>query len=111
MAVDKRIEKRNTTKNFLVDRYIEGTMTEDFKKYIDMLDTIINDKSVPRNIRHSSEKMKATLSNEKEPSLHRTAKVISELDIIGNDINIPLHTRTTIWGLSSQLESIFANQK
>ena len=77
---------------------------EDIKKYIDALDTIIDDESVPKNIRRSAEKMKKILSDEKEPSSKRTAKVISELEIIGNDINIPMHTRTKVWGLTSQLE-------
>ena len=84
---------------------------EDIKKYIDKLDTIINDKSVPKNIRYRTEKMKNILSNEKEPVLKRTSKVISELEIIGNDANIPFHTRTMVWGLSSQLESMFMGQK
>jgi uncharacterized protein (UPF0147 family) len=50
--------------------------------------------------------MKKILSNEKEPPLKRTAKVVSELEHIANDPNIPFHTRTMVWGLSSQLESL-----
>lgn len=79
---------------------------EDIKKYIAILDIIINDESVPRNIKRSTENMKKIISNEKESLLNRVAKVIQKLDIIGNDDNIPLHTRTMVWGLSSQLESI-----
>ena len=84
---------------------------EDIKKCIETLDTIIGDQSVPKNIRRNAEKMKKILSNEKEPPLKRTAMVISELDVIGNDVNIPLHTRTTVWGLSTQLENIIANKQ
>jgi uncharacterized protein len=81
-------------------------MLEDMRTYINTLDTIIKDDSVPKNIRRSAENMKKTLSNEKEPRLQRAAKVASELENIGNDPNIPFHTRTIVWGLSSQLESI-----
>jgi len=86
-----------------------GIMSEDIKKYIDILDTIINDESVPKNIRRRTEKMKKILLNEKESSSERNAKVISELEIVGNDANIPFHTRTMVWGLSSQLESVSAS--
>lgn len=84
-------------------------MLEDVKtiaQCIDKLDIIINDESVPKNIRRSVENMKKILSNEKEPSSKRAAKVAYELENIGNDHNIPLHTRTMVWGLSSQLENI-----
>lgn len=78
---------------------------------IGTLDTITNDESVPKNIRRSAENMKRILSDDKEPSLKRVAKVASELENIGNDPNIPFHTRTTIWGLSSRLESITVNKR
>jgi uncharacterized protein (UPF0147 family) len=84
-------------------------MLEDTKiivQCVDTLGTIIGDVSVPKNIRRSAENMRKILSNEKEPLLERTAKVISELENVGNERNIPFHTRTIVWGLSSQLESI-----
>ncbi len=72
----------------------------------DVLDRIVNDDSVPRNIRRNADNMKNILLNEKEPPSVRAAMVISRLDDIGNDPNVPIHTRTLIWGLSSQLEAI-----
>ncbi|MBU4373791.1 MAG: UPF0147 family protein [Euryarchaeota archaeon] len=76
------------------------------RRCIDVLDRISTDDSVPRNIRRSADNIKKTLSNEKEPLLVRAAMVISNLDDIGNDPNVPIHTRTLVWGLSSRLESI-----
>ena len=73
---------------------------------IGVLDRIINDDSVPRNIRRNAEIMKNTLSNEKDPPSTRAAMIFSKIDDIGNDPNVPFHTRTLIWGLSSQLETI-----
>ncbi len=72
----------------------------------EVLDRIANDDSVPRNIRRAADNMKNILSNEKELPSVRAAMVISKLDEIGNDPNVPIHTRTMIWGLSSQLERI-----
>ncbi len=86
-------------------------MLEDMQTYINILDTIINDESVPKNIRRSTENMKRTLSNEKEPQSQRIAKVAFQLEDIGNDPNIPFHTRTMVWGLSSQLESISVDKR
>ncbi len=76
------------------------------RQCIDVLDRIINDDSVPRNIRRNADSMKNTLSNDKEKLSVRAAMVVSRLDEIGNDPNVPLHTRTLVWGLSSQLETI-----
>ncbi len=76
------------------------------KQCAEILDRIANDDSVPRNIRRTADNMKNTLSNEKETPSVRAAMVISRLDEIGNDPNVPIHTRTLIWGLSSQLETI-----
>ncbi len=76
------------------------------RQCVDVLERIVNDNSVPRNIRRTAENMRTTLSNEKEPPSRRAAMVISRLDEIGNDPNVPIHTRTLIWGLSSQLETI-----
>ncbi len=80
--------------------------TETIRQCVEVLDRIINDDSVPRNIRRNADNMKNILSNEKEPPSVRAAMVISKLDEIGNDPNVPIHTRTLIWGLSSQLETI-----
>lgn len=80
--------------------------TETIRQCVEVLDRIINDDSVPRNIRRNADNMKNILLNEKEPPSVRAAMVISKLDEIGNDPNVPIHTRTLIWGLSSQLETI-----
>ena len=80
--------------------------SEVIRQCIDVLDRISTDDSVPRNIRRTADNIKKILSNEKEPLSVRAAMVISNLDDIGNDPNVPLHTRTLVWGLSSRLESI-----
>jgi uncharacterized protein (UPF0147 family) len=79
---------------------------EIIKQCTEVLERIVSDDSVPRNIRRSADTIKNVLANEKEPMSKRAALVISTLDDIGNDPNIPFHTRTLIWGLSSKLECI-----
>ena len=80
--------------------------SEIIKQCTEVLERIINDDSVPRNIRRLADNMKTVLSNEKQPLSKRAAMVMSNLDDMGNDPNIPIHTRTLIWGLSSKLELI-----
>jgi len=80
--------------------------SEVIKQCTEVLDRIISDDSVPRNIRRSADNIKIVLSNEKQSFSKRSAMVSSNLDDMGNDPNIPNHTRTLVWGLSSKLESI-----
>ncbi len=80
--------------------------SEVIKQCTEVLERIVSDDSVPRNIRRLADNIKNVLSNEKQSLSKRAAMVISNLDDMGNDPNIPIHTRTLIWGLSSKLESI-----
>ncbi|MDY6965936.1 MAG: UPF0147 family protein [Halobacteriota archaeon] len=81
---------------------------EVIKQCIDMLDTVTGDDSVPRNIRRAADNVKSILSDNKDSPNVRAASVISMLDDISNDPNIPVHTRTLIWGIASQLETVTA---
>ena len=76
------------------------------KQSVDILTRIIEDDSVPRNIRRAADEAKNRLLNQEESEAVRAAYVISILDDISNDPNIPLHTRTLIWNIASQLEKV-----
>ncbi len=76
------------------------------KQCVEVLERIMSDDTVPRNIRRSAESVKSTLLNEKDSEAVRAASAISVLDEISNDPNIPLHTRTLIWNVASQLETV-----
>ena len=79
------------------------------KQCVEVLERIMSDDTVPRNIRRSAESVKSTLLNEQDSEAIRAASAISILDEISNDPNIPLHTRTLIWNVASQLETIPVN--
>ncbi len=73
---------------------------------IEVISRIINDDTVPRNIRRSADEIKKILlKKENSPSI-RAALSIRILDDISTDQNLPLHTRTLIWNLAGQLETI-----
>lgn len=80
--------------------------SEIIKQCIGMLDSVIADDSVPRNIRRSAEEVRGILAGSTEAPSVKAASVISMLDSISNDPNIPVHTRTIIWGIASQLETV-----
>ncbi|MCK5660959.1 MAG: UPF0147 family protein [Methanosarcinales archaeon] len=82
------------------------TPQEKIKQCIAMLNHIATDSSVPRNIRRSAEEIRTILSNDDEELNMKVASGISILNSVNNDPNMPLHTRTLVWNLSSQLESI-----
>lgn len=76
------------------------------KQCVEVLERIMSDDGVPRNIRRSAENVKSILMDEKVSEAIKAASAISILDEISNDPNIPLHTRTLIWNVASQLETV-----
>ena len=76
------------------------------RQIIEVLDQLAEDTSVPRNIRRGATSAKERLLHTKEAMDVRAASAIFILDDLANDPNIPLHGRTLIWNLISQLETI-----
>ena len=79
---------------------------EIIKQCIEVIERIINDDSVPRNIRRSADEIRTILIKEEDSQSIRAALSIRILDDISTDQNLPLHTRTLIWNLAGQLETI-----
>lgn len=78
---------------------------------LNQLTEIIDDRTVPRNIRAAVEEAKNNLTEDNNKDWDvRLSTAISILDEITNDPNIPSYTRTQIWNIVSMLE-IVKNQK
>jgi uncharacterized protein (UPF0147 family) len=82
----------------------------DYKPVLEILDRIINDRSVPKNIREAVEKAKNALNSKEEEGLKINTAIVT-LDEISNDPNMPLYTRTQIWNAVSLLEQMKAKEK
>jgi uncharacterized protein (UPF0147 family) len=67
---------------------------------------LAEDTSVPRNIRRGASEAKDLLLKEEDALDVRVASAIFMMDELANDPNIPLHGRTLIWNIISQLETI-----
>lgn len=78
-------------------------MVEDLKAALELLDRIVNDRTVPRNIRKAAEDSKDVLNSKDAPEV-RISTAIHILDEIINDPNMPMYTRTQIWNAVSILE-------
>lgn len=81
------------------------------KQMSDVIDQLIEDTSVPRNIRRGADNAKKLLMNKAEPLDVRVAGAVSVLDELANDPNIPLHGRTLIWNIISGLETVARSAK
>ena len=77
-----------------------------FEKVIPLIEQIINDRTVPRNIRTRCQESVEILKNEDQDVAIRINTVISNMDEVSNDPNIPMYTRTQIWNIVSILESL-----
>jgi uncharacterized protein (UPF0147 family) len=71
-----------------------------------ILDMLSEDTSVPRNIRKGAKDSREKLYDQNVALDLRCASVVSVLEDLSNDPNIPLHGRTLIWNATSILESI-----
>ena len=76
------------------------------KQITEVLDQLAEDTSVPRNIRRGAKSAKDLLLNTKDALDVRAASAVFILDELANDPNIPLHGRTLIWNIISQLETV-----
>ncbi|GAB7017066.1 UPF0147 family protein [Methanogenium cariaci] len=76
------------------------------KNCVMMLQQMMEDNTIPRNIRRVADDTRKVLTKESEPLGLRAATAISIIDEISNDPNMPVHARTRIWELVSQLETI-----
>ena len=72
----------------------------------EILEYIMNENSVPRNIREAANESIKLLKDEEKDQSVRISTVLGKLDEISNDPNIPVHARTLIWEVLSKLEAI-----
>lgn len=71
-----------------------------------ILETIVGDRTVPKNIRKAAEDSKSALTSAEKSSELKISTAIHLLDEITNDPNMPLYTRTQIWNVVSMLEQL-----
>jgi uncharacterized protein len=83
---------------------------ERIKQITDLMSPVIEDNSVPKNIRRAVSEARERINQAVAKGTTEVgvnlANAIYSLDDISNDINMPFHTRTEIWGIVSELEKL-----
>ncbi len=71
-----------------------------------LLNGMLNDRSVPRNIKRVAQRSINELKNEDESPGVRASNVMYMVDDLAQDANIPFHARTTVYRIISILEKV-----
>jgi uncharacterized protein (UPF0147 family) len=79
---------------------------ENLARVLDALNQMIEDSSLPRNIRRGAQAARDELLKPNSAPDVRVATTLALLDDLANDSNLPIHGRTVIWSIISQLESL-----
>ncbi len=82
---------------------------EDIDKIVMLLDSMVDDSSIPRNVRSRIADAKRRLESS-EDFAAKVSTAVYALDDVSNDINMPMHARTLIWNILSELERIKATE-
>ncbi len=80
-------------------------MSEALDDVLEILERIIHDDTVPRNVRRTAGEIKEDLLQGGDIPL-KAATAISTLEELSSDPNLPMHVRTMIWNLVSNLERL-----
>ncbi len=80
--------------------------SEALDRIVDSLSELVEDASVPRNIRRGALSAREELGKPRTALDLRVASAVYVLDDLANDPNLPTHGRTAIWSIISNLESL-----
>ena len=80
--------------------------SEKLKDIAELMEPIIEDNTVPRNIRGKINEAKEKILTKEGERAVNIANAIYLIDEISNDINMPFHIRTGLWSILSELEAI-----
>ena len=70
----------------------------------DMLEELVSDNSIPKNIRKALSDAKDRLRGSDEESV-KVSAAIYLIESVSDDINMPAHARTQIWAIMGELEA------
>jgi uncharacterized protein (UPF0147 family) len=75
-------------------------------KAIELLEEVMKDRGVPRNVKSTIEESINSIKSENESDGVKISTMISMLDDASNDPNLSLYARTKIWDVVSKLEEL-----
>ncbi|MCX8163377.1 MAG: UPF0147 family protein [Candidatus Micrarchaeota archaeon] len=78
---------------------------EELQNILTMLDFLIEDTSLPRNIRRKIQEAKDILKSEQDFQT-KVSSAVQTLVQASEDVNMPMHGRTYIWDILTKLEAL-----
>ena len=84
----------------------DKSLDENIAQIKQQLEMLLNDNSVPRNVKAALDEAKKALEKKEESYSVRASGATYKIDEVSNDINLPPYARTVIWNILSMLESI-----
>jgi uncharacterized protein len=78
----------------------------DVKGVLSKIDDVSTDYSMPKRIKVVLAQIKSDLSRGSSEKDVVITSAIYALDEITNDVNIPMHAKTVIWNIISELEAL-----
>ena len=85
-------------------------MDQELEEIISLLKELQDDSTVPKNVKAKLKDMEAELQSEEGELSLKINKILSDVEEIANDINIPMFVRNQIFSLTSMLENMNYNQ-
>lgn len=82
---------------------------ERIARIISLMDTMLEDVTIPKNVKRAISDAKAKLQEGGDPTV-QAGSAIYLLEEMSEDINLPPHARTQLWSLLSALERIKEKQ-
>ena len=76
------------------------------KDVVDKIDDALGDYSLPRRIKTTLANVKAELLKEGGDNAIRITTAVYMIDEVANDVNIPMHVKTMLWDIISDLEAL-----
>lgn len=84
---------------------MEEELQTELKNLEELMQDVLTDHSVPRNVRAIVEEAMQKISG-KELKIEDFSTAVYMMDDISKDLNLPSHTRTDIWEIISMMETI-----
>ncbi len=78
----------------------------EIKDVISKMDELSQDSSMPKRVKSILKKVSEELSDDKQDPAVRITTAIYEIEVTANDINLPMHAKTALWDIISDLEAI-----
>ncbi len=83
-----------------------GNAKMDLVAVVGKIDETLKNNPMPKRVREGLAGIKEELSKKNQDAAIKITSAIYALDEIANDVNIPMHTKTILWDIISDLESL-----